>query len=98
MEKGQYNQIGNYVFMQSEINIKVGNKAPKEYFDSIRNQIGSGKKLVSGLSTEEELLDNLEMNCVPVETMEMESKQYAEFLTIRRKLMAQKIKKYYHSL
>lgn len=28
-----YNQIGNYVMMQKEMNIKVGNKSPKEYLN-----------------------------------------------------------------
>ena len=29
LERGKYNQIANYVYMQSEINIKVGNNPPK---------------------------------------------------------------------
>jgi len=43
-------------------------------------------------------LDNLKMNCVPTEIMEMNIDDYQNFLTLRRKLMAQKIKEYYHSL
>lgn len=30
-ESGMYNQIANYVYTQSEINIKVKDQAPKEY-------------------------------------------------------------------
>ena len=98
LEQGKYNQIANYVYMQSEINIKVGNKSPKNYFELINNQIIENNKLVSGLSTEKELLDNLKMNCVPVEIMQMDINNYSEFLNLRRKLMANKIKDYYFSL
>lgn len=37
-KKGQYNQIANYVYMQSEINIKVGAKAPEIYFNELKEQ------------------------------------------------------------
>ncbi|MDR2509211.1 MAG: DUF262 domain-containing protein, partial [Spirochaetaceae bacterium] len=35
LPRGQYNQIANYVMMQSEINIAVRDRAPKEYFSEI---------------------------------------------------------------
>ena len=41
---------------------------------------------------------NLETNCVPVETIEMDFNSYEDFLDKRRKMMAAKIKKYYYSL
>lgn len=98
LDRSKYNQIANYVYMQSEVNIKVGNKPPKDYFDLIKTQMQDGNQLVSGLSTEQEFFDNLKMNCVPIEIMKMGIDDYQEFLTLRRKLMAQKIKEYYHSL
>ena len=98
LDRSKYNQIANYVFMQSEINIKVGNKPPKEYFDLIKNQMIENNRLVSGLSTEKELLDNLRMNCIPVELMEMTISDYQDFLSLRRKLMANKMKEYYFGL
>ncbi len=55
-------------------------------------------RIVSGLATEQELLDNLKMNCVPTEIMQMNIDDYSEFLTLRRKLMATKIKEYYFAL
>jgi len=84
--------------MQSEINIKVGNKPPKEYFDLIKSQMIENNRLVSGLSTEQELLDNLKMNCIPVELMEMTISDYQDFLSLRRKLMATKMKEHYFGL
>lgn len=98
LDRGKYNQIANYVYMQSEVNIKVGNKPPKDYFELIKSQIQDENRQVSGLSTEQDLLDNLKMNCVPTEIMDMNINDYQDFLTLRRKLMAQKIKAYYVSL
>lgn len=98
LERGKYNQIANYVYMQSEINIKVGNKSPKDYFELIKKQMTGSHKLVSGISSEAELLENLKANCVPVEIMEMTKENYSEFLAKRRILMAEKIKQYYFSL
>jgi len=98
LERGQYNQIANYVYMQSEINIKVGNKAPKEYFYQIKIQFEGNNKNVSGLSSHHDLIANLSANCVPDEIMSMGIDDYSDFLAIRRVLMAQKIKAYYFSL
>jgi hypothetical protein len=98
LDRSKYNQVANYVYMQSEVNIKVGNKPPKDYFELIKTQIIDNNKLVTGISSEQELLDNLKMNCVPVEIMEMNIGDYQDFLTLRRKLMAQKIKEYYKTL
>lgn len=97
-DRAKYNQIANYVYMQSEINIKVGNKPPKEYFESINNQIFDGNQELSGLSSSEQMLENLRMNCVPEEIQNMGIDDYQDFLVLRRKLMASKIKDYYHSL
>lgn len=97
-DRGKYNQIANYVYMQSEINIKVGNKPPKDYFELISNQMLEDNKQVSGLSTQKQLFDNLQMNAVPAEIVNMSIDNYNDFLIARRRLMASKIKLYYHSL
>lgn len=98
LDRSKYNQIANYVYMQSEINIKVGNKPPKDYFEIVKSQLVNNTQQVSGLATEQQLLDNLKMNCVPAEIQQMSIADYNDFLTSRRKLMATKIKEYYHSL
>ncbi|NDP22204.1 MAG: DUF262 domain-containing protein [Paludibacter sp.] len=98
LERGKYNQIANYVYMQSEINIKVGNKPPKNYFELINKQIEDDNKLVSGISNHTELIENLKSNCIPESIMNMEIEDYQDFLIQRRKLMAQKIKNYYFTL
>ena len=98
LDRSKYNQIANYVYMQSEINIKVGNKPPKDYFGLLKQQMAVNNRQVSGISTEQELLENLKMNCVPTEIMEMSLDDYQDFLTLRRKLMATKMKDYYFGL
>jgi len=98
LDRSKYNQIANYVYMQSEINIKVGNKPPKDYFELITTQMLENNKQVSGLSSHQDLADNLEMNAVPTDIMRMSIEDYNEFLIARRKLMASKIRDYYHSL
>lgn len=98
LDRSKYNQIANYAYMQSEINIKVGNKPPKDYFEIVKSQMIDNNQQVSGLATEQQLLDNFKMNCVPTEIQQMSIDDYNDFLTLRRKLMARKIKEYYHSL
>lgn len=98
LDRSKYNQIANYVYMQSEINIKVGNKPPKDYFDLLKTQMIENNRQVSGISTEQELLDNLKVNCVPTELMEMTIDDYQDFLALRRKLMANKMRDYYFGL
>ena len=98
LDRSKYNQIANYVYMQSEINIKVGNKPPVDYFEVLSKQMIDNNRQVSGLATEEEILNNLKMNCVPAEIRQMSIESYNDFLILRRKLMALKIKEYYFSL
>ena len=45
-----------------------------------------------------DVIDRLQMNCVPAEIMEMKLQDYQEFLAMRRKLMAGKIREYYEGM
>jgi hypothetical protein len=92
--KRDYNQIANYVYMQSEINIKVGNKSPKEYFSLVKEQIQNQAPQISPIISQSSLQENLQMNCIPFGLMDMQIENYQEFLSERRKLMSQKIRKY----
>jgi hypothetical protein len=65
--------------MQSEINIKIGNRPPAAYFGLITNQIQNVNPIISGISTKPELLENPRMNGVPAEVMGMEMGDYQEF-------------------
>lgn len=97
-ERGDYNQIANFVYAQSEINIKVGKKTPKDYMTEVIKQTKGGKMKYGGIADEKTLAENLKQNCIPAGFEEMEFSDYEDFLKERRKLMAKKIKDYYKSL
>jgi hypothetical protein len=96
--RSKYNQIANYVLMQQEINIQVGNRSPKDYFGIIKEQILDGKFRYGAITSESELKANLRMHCIPETILEMDTNHYEQFLAERRYLMAQKIKEFYFSL
>jgi hypothetical protein len=98
LTRSKYNQIANYVYMQQEVNIKVGNKAPETYFSEVLEQCHSGELKYGAIANKEELSKNLEENCIPESVFTMTIENYQEFLMERRKLMAKKIKSYYYSL
>lgn len=97
-KRSSYNQIANYVYMQSEINIKIGYKAPKLYFNEILEQCQSGKLKHGGIGSVDILKENMKANCIPESIFNMEGEDYEQFLLQRRTLMADKIKNYYKSL
>jgi len=98
LNRTQYNQIANYVLMQSEINIAIGNKSPKDYFSVLADQCSGGKLKYGAICHADELKENFKMNCIPegMETRELE--HFDDFLEERRKLMATRIRDYYRSL
>jgi hypothetical protein len=99
LPKTSYNQAGNYVYMESETNIRIGEKPPKVYLANVINQFGSNvPNRISNLDSIEELHLNFEENCIPNEIFEMDIDRYEEFLQKRRILMAKKIREYYFSL
>lgn len=98
MSRGQYNQIANYVVAQSEINIAIGAKEPRVYFAQLSGQCSGGKKIYGNITDPAELTQNLRMNCIPEGMEHMTAEDYPEFLALRRRLMAQKIRAYFESL
>lgn len=93
-----YNQIANYVYTQSEINISIRDQAPKIYFEKILKQCRDGELIYGGIDNIDDLYQNLEENDIPKSVMEYDYTSYNDFLEERRKLMADKIKRYYKSL
>lgn len=94
----RYNQIANYVYTQTEINIRIKDQAPKEYMADIRKQCEGGDMQYGGIQSMEKLKENLAANCIPEEIFDMDYNDYDTFLKLRRKLMAQKIRAYYETL
>jgi hypothetical protein len=58
------------------------------------------KKLTKfgGIVSSVELAENLAQHCIPNDIYDMDNNRYDDFLVERRRLIAQKIKKYYPSL
>jgi hypothetical protein len=98
LNSGAYNQIANYVIAQSEINIAIGSKAPLVYFDELRQQVERKAMKYGGLDKKDEMLANLETNCIPVGVLNGDVPDYLGFLELRRHLMAQKIKTWFAGL
>jgi hypothetical protein len=94
---GQYNQIANYVQMQTEINIKVGAKSPQQYFAILEKQVSGGPQELGGITDRKKLEQSLREHAVPLEMLDGEV-QYEDFLVIRRKLMAQLVREYFEKL
>ena len=96
--RGVYNQIANYVYTQSEINIKIKDKSPRDYMIQIINEMESGTSSVCNLTDMKALEDNFAQNCIPIEFITYTVDNYEQFLSQRRILMAKKIEKFYKSL
>ena len=86
-DRNFYNQVANYSYLDTSLNISIGKRPPNEYFT---------KALES--SDEEFFYKNLDENCIPHEIINMTVENYREFLKSRRFLMAQKIRQYYAAL
>ena len=97
-EKNFYNQEANYAFLDAQVNKSIGKKAPCEYFSEAVRQCETKVVTCGSITDLETLKANLEANCIPFETCQMTFSDYEGFLEQRRKLMAQKIKKFYYSL
>jgi hypothetical protein len=96
--QSQYNQIANYVFLQQEINIKIRDDAPCVYMADVIKQCETKVPVYGGIVDPDELKENLRQNCVPEGFAQMDIKDYSNFLSARRTLMAEKIRNYYWSL
>ncbi len=98
LQRGDYNQIANFVYTQQELNIRIGKRKPKDYMQEISEQIRTGAATLGGIVNPDILSENLKQNCIPEGFEEMEVGDYGNFLKERRKLMAKKIKDYYFGL
>jgi len=98
LSKSVYNQIGNYVIAQSEINISIGAKNPNVYFKEIIAQCENGNGKYGGITNKEELLSNFKMNCIPLSMLNEITPTFDEFLCERRELMSLKIKEWFEKL
>ena len=97
-ERNLYNQDANYAYLDAQVNKSIGKKAPYEYFREAMEQCETKKITCGSITDLAQLKENLAANCIPFEATQMGHEDYQIFLDQRRRLMAQKIKKYYEKL
>lgn len=93
-----YNQNANYAYLDTQVNKSIGKKAPHIYFSEAVKQCKTKEITCGSITDLDALKANLAVNCVPFEVCSYTHEDYDSFLTVRRKLMAEKIKNYYYSL
>lgn len=97
-EKGRYNQVANFTYLDTQVNKAISDDAPCVYFGKIRRQCETGNLEIGNMSDEDRLVENLKENAIPASVVDMTVDNYDEFLVERRKLMASMIEKYYKSI
>lgn len=96
--KTKYNQVANYIYLDTQVNKAISDDAPNVYFGKVLNQCEGGNIVLGNIADKDLLATNLEENCIPQNIMNMTVENYDEFLTERRKMMAALIQKYYERL
>ena len=98
LPRNRYNQIANYVVVQSEINISIGDEEPAKYFQALQEQCETGKARYGNITDPNQLSSNLAEHCLPEGMHEVGVEDYDQFLEERRNLMSAKIRDYYKTL
>ena len=94
-----YNQVANYTYLETPVNISIGKAAPSDYFGRAVRQCQEGRIEVGTICDAAELSENLKTNCIPSDTVNWSIDDYeSKFLPARRKMMAEKIRRYFESL
>jgi hypothetical protein len=86
----------------------LGNLAPKEYMVKVVDEIKAKEIAIndnkpyeseySSIKSQDVLIDNKALNCIPESLDTSDYTHYNDFLSQRRQLMAQKIKAFFGSL
>lgn len=96
--KTKYNQVANYIYLDTQVNKAISDAAPCEYFSKAKKQCENKEIVLGNISNPELLISNLAENCIPQNIDTMDVSSYDAFLLERRKMMATLIEKYYKGL
>lgn len=96
--KTKYNQVANYIYLDTQVNKAISDNAPFKYFSRVKAQCETKNIEIGNISDEELLISNLNENCISQNIFDMTADDYDSFLSERRKLMAKLIEKYYKNL
>lgn len=96
--KGRYNQVANYIYLDTQVNKAVSDDAPNIYFSKVVDHCKGLSQSFGNINSMEALTQNMSENAIPDEIINMTVDQYDDFLTQRRGLMAKIIKTFYKGL
>ena len=96
--KGKYNQVANYIYLDTQVNKAISDSAPCEYFNIVLKQCETKKVEIGNIVDKDELMNNLLDNAIPADIINMDVCSYEKFLVERRKAIASMIEKYYKLL
>ena len=96
--KTKYNQVANYIYLDTQVNKAISDDAPCVYFTRAKQQCETKEIVLGNISDAELLASNLAENCIPSNIDTMDVSSYDAFLLERRKMMAALIEKYYKGL
>ena len=96
--KTKYNQVANYIYLDTQVNKAISDDAPNVYFSKVIHQCETGDAQLGNITNMDSLRKNLEENCIPETIAGMDVESYDDFLVQRRLLMAKLIEQYYKNL
>jgi recombination DNA repair RAD52 pathway protein len=96
--KIQINKTLEKLNYKIEINIRIGKRAPNGYMAEVQKQCDGAPLKYGGITSREQLQENLRQHCIPQDFETMDASRYEFFLKERRKLMAAKVQEYYQGL
>ena len=96
--KTKYNQVANYIYLDTQVNKAISDDAPCVYFTRAKEQCDTNEIVLGNISDAELLASNLAENCIPSNIDTMDVSSYDVFLLERRKMMAALIERYYKGL
>ncbi len=96
--KTKYNQVANYIYLDTQVNKAISDDAPSVYFSKAQKQCETKEIQLGNISDSTLLVTNLAENCIPCGIDVMDVSSYDDFLSERRKMMAALIEKYYKGL
>lgn len=96
--KTKYNQVANYIYLDTQVNKAISDEAPAVYFAKVKEQCQTKNVVFGNIMSDTLLKTNLAENCIPNNVDQMTFENYDEFLQKRRMLMADMIRQYYMGL
>ena len=96
--KTKYNQVANYIYLDTQVNKAISDEAPAVYFSKVKEQCQTKNVVFGNIMSDTLLKTNLAENCIPNNVDQMTFENYDEFLQKRRMLMADMIHQYYMGL